>query len=80
MGLLEVVNVSKVFPGVRALDDVSFSLQAGEVHALVGENGGGKSTLIKGLSGVYQLDGGRVRYREAAAAVGSRRDAQGAGI
>jgi ribose transport system ATP-binding protein len=80
MGLLEVVDVSKVFPGVRALDDVSFTLQAGEVHALVGENGAGKSTLIKVLTGVYQPDGGQLRYQDQQVSFGSPMDAQRAGI
>jgi ribose transport system ATP-binding protein len=80
MALLEVVDVSKVFPGVRALDDVSFTLQPGEVHALVGENGAGKSTLIKVLTGVYQPDGGQVRYRDQPVSFGSPMDAQRAGI
>src|SRR4051794_38739518 len=80
MALLEVVDVSKVFPGVRALDDVSFTLQSGEVHALVGENGAGKSTLIKVLTGVYQPDGGQVRYRDEPARFDSPLDAQRAWI
>src|SRR5512141_507513 len=58
--ILEVENVSKSFPGVRALDSVSFDLRKGEVHALVGENGAGKSTLMHVLGGVYQPDSGRV--------------------
>ena len=61
--LLEADGVSKVFPGVRALNDVSFTLRTGEVHALVGENGAGKSTLMKILSGLYQPDGGEIRLR-----------------
>jgi ribose transport system ATP-binding protein len=58
---LEMLNITKTFPGVRALDEVSFACGRGEVHALCGENGAGKSTLIKILGGVYQPDGGTIR-------------------
>lgn len=51
--ILEMRNITKTFPGVKALDDVTFSVNRGEIHALVGENGAGKSTLMKVLSGVY---------------------------
>ncbi len=51
--ILEMRNITKTFPGVKALDNVNFSVQQGEIHALVGENGAGKSTLMKVLSGVY---------------------------
>lgn len=54
--MLSAKNLSKTFPGVRALDGVDFTARAGEVHALIGENGAGKSTLIKVLTGVYQPD------------------------
>ncbi len=53
-------GMTKSFPGVRALDDVSLEIEAGEVHALMGENGAGKSTLMKCLFGVYRPDGGRI--------------------
>lgn len=59
--VLELLNVTKIFPGVKALDDVSLRLKKGEVHALVGENGAGKSTLINIISGVYLPDEGIVR-------------------
>lgn len=54
--ILELENISKNFPGVKALDNVRFDMEAGEVHALLGENGAGKSTLIKIISGVYKPD------------------------
>jgi ABC-type sugar transport system ATPase subunit len=58
--LVEIVNVSKRYPGVKALEDVSFDIRQGEVHALVGENGAGKTTLIKILAGIIQPDSGVV--------------------
>lgn len=58
--LLKMVNISKSFPGVKALDDVSLNVRAGTVHALMGENGAGKSTLMKCLFGVYNKDEGHI--------------------
>lgn len=58
--VIEMRGITKSFPGVKALRDVSFACRRGEVHALCGENGAGKSTLIKILSGVYRPDGGEV--------------------
>ncbi len=80
--VLEMRGICKYFPGVRALQDVDFTLREGEIHALMGENGAGKSTLIKVLTGVYPKDGGEVRIRgiEGAAVIRSPQDAQNAGI
>ncbi len=58
---LEMVDISKQFPGVRALDAVSFDCRPGEVHAICGENGAGKSTLMKILGGIYRPDAGTIR-------------------
>ncbi|MDR1379348.1 MAG: ATP-binding cassette domain-containing protein [Synergistaceae bacterium] len=80
--ILEMKNIVKTFPGVRALDNVSFQVKRGEIHCLVGENGAGKSTLMKVLSGVYPfgsydggiyLDGSLVRFQ-------SIRDSEKAGV
>ena len=74
--MLELRNISKQFPGVKALQDVSLTFRNGEVHTLLGENGAGKSTLIKIISGDYQPDSGeifidekRVRFRNSRDAI-----------
>ena len=51
--ILEMRDITKTFPGVKALSNVNLSVEEGEIHAIVGENGAGKSTLMKVLSGVY---------------------------
>lgn len=58
--VLKMENISKSFPGVKALQNVDFTLRKGEIHALMGENGAGKSTLIKVLTGVYELQSGKI--------------------
>jgi ABC-type sugar transport system ATPase subunit len=60
--IISMRNISKRFPGVTALDDVSFRIKKGEVHVLMGENGAGKSTLIKILTGIYKQDSGSVFF------------------
>ena len=59
--IIEVKDINKAFPGVKALSNFSFELRSGEVHSLVGENGAGKSTFIKILSGAYHPDNGVIR-------------------
>ena len=78
--VLEARSVSKEFPGVKALDNVTLSLRKGEVHALVGENGAGKSTLIKVLTGVYQQDAGQILHHQLPVSFRSPGAAQAAGI
>ena len=58
--MLEVRNITREFPGVKALDDVSMQFERGEIHALMGENGAGKSTLMKIITGIYRPDLGSV--------------------
>ena len=58
--VLQMRGIDKIFPGVKALQNVDFTLRSGEIHALMGENGAGKSTLIKVLTGVHELDGGEI--------------------
>lgn len=62
--ILELENITKIFPGVKALDDVSIKIRKGEVHALVGENGAGKSTLINIISGVFAPTQGKIKVDE----------------
>ncbi len=78
--LLQMQNISKVFPGVVALANARLSVGRGEVHALVGENGAGKSTLIKILTGAYRRDGGTVTFDGPAVEFDSPQQAQANGI
>ena len=78
--LLELRNICKFFPGVRALDQVDFTLRSGEIHALMGENGAGKSTLIKVLTGVYPKDEGTIRLDGETVQIRTTQDALKAGI
>ncbi len=78
--IVEVRNVSITFPGVKALDNVSFRLLPGEVHSLMGENGAGKSTLIKALTGIYQIDSGSIIIDGQERHLNGTASAQAAGI
>lgn len=78
--ILEVRDVSKIFPGVRALDQVSLRIRKGEIHALVGENGAGKSTLMKILNGNYKKDAGSIYIDGKEAEIRCPDDARSFGI
>jgi D-xylose transport system ATP-binding protein len=78
--LVEMIGMHKAFGAVRAVDDVSCELNAGEVVGLLGHNGAGKTTLMKMLAGVYPEYGGTIKVRGAAVSLVSPRDAQLAGI
>ncbi|WP_181703919.1 sugar ABC transporter ATP-binding protein [Chthonobacter albigriseus] len=78
--ILEMRGISKSFPGVKALQDVSLVLRPGRVTALIGENGAGKSTLVKILTGIYQPDEGEIRIDGAPRALPDAEAAQKAGI
>ncbi len=80
--VLSMRNISKSFPGVRALHNVDFTLYSGEIHALMGENGAGKSTLIKVLTGVHPKDAGQIQIAGCGkdVSIKSPQDAQNYGI
>jgi ribose transport system ATP-binding protein len=78
--VLQMRKIRKTFPGVVALDDVSFDLRRGEVHILLGENGAGKSTLMKILSGAYQKDGGEILIDSREVEIRNPRHSQSLGI
>ncbi len=78
--ILEMKGISKSFPGVKALDNVDFTLRKGEIHSLMGENGAGKSTLIKVITGVYEKDAGRIELNGRPIHFKSPQEAQNMGI
>ena len=78
--IIEMRGITIQFPGVKALDNVDFSLRPGEVHSLMGENGAGKSTLIKALTGVYAIDSGSITVAGEPRVFRTTSDAQSAGI
>ncbi len=78
--MLELRNISKSFPGVRALDGVSLQFRAGEIHGLIGENGAGKSTAIKIMTGLYQPDVGELIFDGQRARLENYREALEKGI
>jgi rhamnose transport system ATP-binding protein len=77
---LELKQISKTFPGVKALDNVHFTLRPGEIHAIMGENGAGKSTFIKIITGVYKPDGGDIFIDGKSIDIKTPLDAQALGI
>ncbi|MDR0497497.1 MAG: ATP-binding cassette domain-containing protein, partial [Treponema sp.] len=78
--ILDMRGVTKHFPGVLALDDVSFSVKSGTVHALMGENGAGKSTLMKCLFGIYKMDTGHISVNGKECRFNSAANAIAAGV
>jgi ribose transport system ATP-binding protein len=78
--ILEVANIEKSFPGVKALKGVSVSFESGTIHAICGENGAGKSTLMHILAGAYRADAGEVTFRGAPVHIGSQHEANQLGI
>jgi ribose transport system ATP-binding protein len=78
--LVEMKNIYKTFPGVKALTDVSFDVRKGELHAMLGENGAGKSTLMKVLTGVYTCDSGKIIFKGGEVSIKKPKDAQILGI
>ena len=79
-GTLKIRNISKAFPNVQALDDVSLDIRPGEILAFIGENGAGKSTLLKIINGDYQADAGSMSINDKTLNFSNPKDAHDAGI
>ena len=78
--ILELKGITKIFPGVKALNNVQFQLKPGEIHALMGENGAGKSTFIKVITGVHKAEEGEMFLNGEKVDFKGPKDAQAAGI
>ncbi|MCF7926484.1 MAG: ABC transporter ATP-binding protein [Candidatus Izimaplasma sp.] len=78
--IIEMLNITKEFPGIKANDDVTLQLKKGEIHALLGENGAGKSTLMSVLFGLYQPEKGEIKVRGKKVQIDSPNDANELGI
>ena len=78
--IIQMLHITKDFPGIRANDDVTLELKKGEIHALLGENGAGKSTLMSILFGLYQADGGEIHKDGKKVEIRNPNDANAQGI
>ena len=78
--VIEMLNITKIFPGIKANDDVTLQLKRGEIHALLGENGAGKSTLMSVLFGLYQPEEGEIKKDGRTVEIKNPNDANDLGI
>ena len=78
--VIEMLHITKEFPGIRANDDITLQLKKGEIHALLGENGAGKSTLMSILFGMYQPEAGEIRKNGTPVTINNPNDATALGI
>ena len=78
--IINTIQLSKNFPGVKAVDSLDFSLLEGEIHGLIGENGAGKSTFIKMLTGAYKPDNGHIEFFDRKIQLGDPFYTRGLGI
>ena len=78
--VIEMLHITKEFPGIKANDDITLQLKKGEIHALLGENGAGKSTLMSVLFGLYQPEAGEIRKNGQTVKINDPNDATALGI